>query len=167
MVKRQFPRPREVSELIGFKAPELNGRRRRLNAALTIYDLREVARRRTPRTAFDYTDGGAEAEVSLGRARQAFEDVEFHPSILRDVSKVDASTTVLGDRSALPFGIAPTGFTRLMQTEGETAGGGRYPFLPLNARHDLDRGREGRQPPGPQLVPAVRHASARDLLRPG
>jgi L-lactate dehydrogenase (cytochrome) len=124
MVKRQFPRPREVSELIGFKAPELNGRRRRLNAALTIYDLREVARRRTPRTAFDYTDGGAEAEVSLGRARQAFEDVEFHPSILRDVSKVDASTTVLGDRSALPFGIAPTGFTRLMQTEGETAGAG-------------------------------------------
>jgi L-lactate dehydrogenase (cytochrome) len=124
MVNRQFPRPREVSALIGFKAPELNGRRRRLNAALTVYDLREVARRRTPRAAFDYADGGAEAEVSLGRARQAFEDVEFHPSILRDVSNVDTSITVLGDRSALPFGIAPTGFTRLMQAEGETAGAG-------------------------------------------
>jgi isopentenyl diphosphate isomerase/L-lactate dehydrogenase-like FMN-dependent dehydrogenase len=98
-----------MSELIGFKAPELSRRRRWLNAALTIYDLRDVARRRTPRAAFDYADGGAGAEVSLGRTRQAFEDVEFHPSILRDVSNVDASTTVLGDRSALPFGIGPAG----------------------------------------------------------
>jgi L-lactate dehydrogenase (cytochrome) len=49
-------------------------------------------------------------------------DVEFHPSILRDVSSVDTSREVLGVRSALPFGIAPTGFTRLMQTEGEIAG---------------------------------------------
>jgi L-lactate dehydrogenase (cytochrome) len=56
------------------------------------------------------------------RARQAFEDIEFHPQILRDVSVVDPSVDVLGAPSALPFGIAPTGFTRLMQTEGELAG---------------------------------------------
>src|SRR3712207_8933216 len=46
------------------------------------------------RSAFDYTDGSAEAELSLRRARQAFRDIEFHPSILRDVSKVDTSSAV-------------------------------------------------------------------------
>ena len=105
-----------------FKKPELNGRKRRLDRALTIHDLRDIAKRRTPKAAFDYTDGSAEGELSLARARHAFEDVEFHPSILRDVSQVDTSATVFGGPSAMPFGIAPTGFTRLMQTEGETAG---------------------------------------------
>ncbi|MBO1901076.1 alpha-hydroxy-acid oxidizing protein [Leucobacter weissii] len=124
MVTRQFPRPAEIFELMSFKKPDLNARRRRLESALTIHDLRAIAKRRTPKAAFDYTDGSAEGELSLARARQAFEDVEFHPSILRDVSTVDTSTTVFGGPSALPFGIAPTGFTRLMQTEGEIAGAG-------------------------------------------
>jgi len=107
-----------------FKKPELNGKKRRLDKALTIWDLQAIAKRRTPRAAFDYTDGAAEGEISLARARQAFEDVEFHPSILRDVSAVDTTATILGGTSAMPFGIAPTGFTRLMQTEGEIAGAG-------------------------------------------
>ena len=107
-----------------WKAPELNARKRRLDAALTIEDLRTIARRRTPRAAFDYTDGAAEAEISLKRARQAFQDIEFQPSILHDVSSVDTSVEILGGTSALPFGIAPTGFTRMMQTEGEYAGAG-------------------------------------------
>jgi L-lactate dehydrogenase (cytochrome) len=50
--------------------------------------------------------------------------VEFHPEVLRDVAHVDTTATVFGEPSKLPFGIAPTGFTRLMQTEGETAGAG-------------------------------------------
>jgi L-lactate dehydrogenase (cytochrome) len=124
MTDRQIPKPGELFELMRFKKPELDARKRRLAAALTIYDLRDIAKRRTPRAAFDYTDGAAEGEISLGRARQAFEDVEFHPSILRDVSVVDPSTTIFGGPSALPFGIAPTGFTRLMHTDGETAGAG-------------------------------------------
>ncbi|HEY5879604.1 MAG TPA: alpha-hydroxy acid oxidase [Nakamurella sp.] len=122
MVKRQMPKAAEMLELIRFKKPEFNGRKRRLDTALTIDDLRRIAKRRTPAAAFDYTDGAAEGELSLRRARQAFEDVEFHPDILRPAPQVNASTTVLGDTSALPFGIAPTGFTRLMQTEGEIAG---------------------------------------------
>ncbi|MFC4245202.1 alpha-hydroxy-acid oxidizing protein [Gryllotalpicola reticulitermitis] len=122
MVQRQFPKPAEIFELMQFKKPELDAKKRRLESALTIYDLRRIAKRRTPAAAFDYTDGAAEMEISLARARRAFEDVEFHPSILTDVSHADPSTTVLGGPSALPFGIAPTGFTRLMQTEGETAG---------------------------------------------
>ena len=86
MVQRQFPNPREVREYLHFKKPELNMKKRRLGNALTIYDLRKIAKRRTPASAFDYTDGAAEEEISIARARQAFEDVEFHPSILKDAS---------------------------------------------------------------------------------
>lgn len=124
MVQRQFPRPGELLELMQFKKPEFNGTTRRLNSALTVYDLRNIAQRRTPRAAFDYTDGAAEFELSLSRARTAFEDIEFHPDILRPAEYVDTSTQILGGPSALPFGIAPTGFTRLMHTEGEIAGAG-------------------------------------------
>lgn len=124
MVQRQFPKPVELLELMQFKKPELNGTKRRLDAAYTISDLRKIAKRRTPKAAFDYTDGAAEGETSLARARQAFEDVEFHPDVLRPAADVDTSVEILGGPSALPFGIAPTGFTRLMQTEGEVAGAG-------------------------------------------
>ncbi|MEV7526917.1 alpha-hydroxy acid oxidase [Agrococcus sediminis] len=123
-MKRQLPRLGELAELMQFKRPDLDARRRRLDAALTIDDLRAIAKRRTPAAAFDYTDGAADGEVSLTRARQAFEDVEFHPDILRPAASVNTSTTVLGGPSSMPFGIAPTGFTRLMQAEGETAGAG-------------------------------------------
>lgn len=121
-MKRQLPKRRDLMPLIQFKKVELSPRQRRLTSALTIDDLRTIAQRRTPRAAFDYTDGAAEGEVSLARARQAFSDIEFNPSILRDVSRVDTSRTVLGKRVELPFGIAPTGFTRMMQAEGEVAG---------------------------------------------
>jgi L-lactate dehydrogenase (cytochrome) len=122
--QRRLPRPGDLAPLIRFKRPPLNPTDRRLAGALTIDDLRRIARRRTPRGAFDYTDGAADGEVSLARARQAFQDVEFRPSILRDVSTVDVSRSVFDRPTALPFGIAPTGFTRLMHTEGEVAGAG-------------------------------------------
>ncbi|MCD7101035.1 alpha-hydroxy acid oxidase [Pseudoclavibacter sp. 13-3] len=124
MVTRQFPKPSEIFDLLHFKPIDLNGRRRRLNSALTIWDLRRIAARRTPRAAFDYTDGAAEDEISLRRARQAFRDIELHPSVLHPATDVDTSCEIFGGPSALPFGIAPTGFTRLMQTEGEVAGAG-------------------------------------------
>ena len=122
MTRRQLPHAHDLAPLLKFKRPELSPKRRRLEKALTIEDLRRVAKRRTPKAAFDYTDGAADGEVSLARAREGFADVEFVPSILRDVSTVDTSREVLGGRVALPFGIAPTGFTRMMQTEGEIAG---------------------------------------------
>ncbi len=122
MVQRQFPKPAEIAELLRLKPPELDAKKRRLAAALTIHDLRAIAQRRTPRAAFDYTDGAAEEEISIARARQAFLDIEFHPSILRGAGDVDTTCEIFGGPSALPFGIAPTGFTRLMQTDGEVAG---------------------------------------------
>lgn len=121
-VQRQLPHPTEIFDLIKFKKLDLNLKRAHLSDAQTIDDLRKIAKRRTPAAAFDYTDGAADDEISMNRARQAFKDVEFHPSILNDVSNVDTSCEVFGGPSALPFGIAPTGFTRLMQTEGELAG---------------------------------------------
>ncbi|MCB2411638.1 alpha-hydroxy-acid oxidizing protein [Demequina sp. TTPB684] len=121
-MSRRVPRPSELRPLLSFRRFEPNARKRRLARAFTIADLRSIAKRRTPRGAFDYTDGAAEEELSLGRARQAFRDIEFHPAILRDVSRVDTSVEILGGRSTLPFGIAPTGFTRMMHAEGETAG---------------------------------------------
>ncbi|NLS10695.1 alpha-hydroxy-acid oxidizing protein [Nesterenkonia sp. MY13] len=123
-VQRRVPKPADLAPLMQFKKFDFNASRRRLSAALTIEDLRKIAKRRTPKAAFDYTEGAAEGEFSLARARQAFEDVEFHPAILRDVSEVDTSCEIFGGPSSLPFGIAPTGFTRLMQTEGEIAGAG-------------------------------------------
>lgn len=113
---------RDLAPLMQFKRPEFNATKRRLRSAHTIEDLRRIAKRRTPKAAFDYTDGAAEDELSIQRARQAFRDIEFHPTILRDVSTVTAGWDVLGGPVALPFGIAPTGFTRLMHTEGEIAG---------------------------------------------
>jgi isopentenyl diphosphate isomerase/L-lactate dehydrogenase-like FMN-dependent dehydrogenase len=121
-MKRQLPRPQDLRPLVRFKRPAVNLTRRRLDAALTVGDLRRIAKRRTPRAAFDYADGAAEAEISLARARHAFAELQFNPAILRDVSAVNTGWDVLGQRAELPFGIAPTGFTRMMQTEGERAG---------------------------------------------
>lgn len=121
-VQRRVPKVRDLAPLLQFKRPRLNATRRRLDAAYTIEDLRAIAKRRTPKAAFDYTDGAAEYELSIQRARQAFRDIEFHPTILRDVSQVTAGWNVLGQPVVLPFAIAPTGFTRLMHTEGEIAG---------------------------------------------
>ncbi|HEX6150328.1 alpha-hydroxy acid oxidase [Nocardioides sp.] len=121
-MRRRTPRARDLAPLLRFKRPTWSAKERRLSRALTVEDLRRVAKRRTPRAAFDYTDGAADGEVSLARAREAFADVEFRPAILRDVSSVDTSRDVLGRRAAVPFGIAPTGFTRMMHAEGEIAG---------------------------------------------
>jgi isopentenyl diphosphate isomerase/L-lactate dehydrogenase-like FMN-dependent dehydrogenase len=121
-VRRQFPKPSELAPLLQFSLPTLRRKKRRLEQAYTIWDLREIAKRRTPKGPFDYTDGSAESEVSLERARQAFRDLEFIPSILKDVSTADLTRKSLGETFAMPVGIAPTGFTRMMQTQGEIAG---------------------------------------------
>lgn len=120
--KRRFPNPKDLLQLLKFKKFIWNPRERRLKGAYTIYDLRTIAKKRTPQAPFDYTDGSADSEISLQRARQAFEDIEFNPNILRDVTDVDLSSVVLGKRVSMPIGIAPTGFTRMMHTEGELAG---------------------------------------------
>ncbi|AIY01586.1 putative oxidoreductase [Arthrobacter sp. PAMC 25486] len=120
-LKRRIPKYSEIAPLMQFKKPEFS-RASKLRRASTIWDLRDMAKRRTPKAPFDYTDGAAEAEITLRRARQAFLDIEFRPGVLRDVSSIDLGTEILGRHSTMPVGIAPTGFTRMMQSEGEYAG---------------------------------------------
>jgi L-lactate dehydrogenase (cytochrome) len=110
-----------VAQLLRPRPFVLDPTDRRLSTAYSIPDLRRLARRRAPRAVFDYTDGAAEGEISLRRARRTFRDIEFHPHVLRGVADLDTSTEILGKRSALPFAFAPTGFTRMMHHEGERA----------------------------------------------
>ncbi len=121
MTHRRLPRWSELRPYLRTGPIHVSPVERRLASAATIADLRRVARRHVPRAVFDYVDGAAESETSLQRSRDAYARVEFVPSVLRDVSKVDPSTTILGRPAALPLVYAPTGFTRLMHQEGEPA----------------------------------------------
>ncbi|MEO7234070.1 MAG: alpha-hydroxy acid oxidase [Lapillicoccus sp.] len=119
--RRRLPRWSELSPLLQMQPRESDPVARRLARAHTIGDLEAIARRRVPRSVFDYVAGAAEGEVSLERSRDAYRRVEFLPQALLDVSTVDLTTRLLGRPSALPLVLAPTGFTRMMQHEGEPA----------------------------------------------
>ena len=114
-------RVREVRALIQVKPPRLDRRAARLEACNTVEDLHRLARRRLPRPVADYVDGGADEELTLANNVAAFRRRQFTPRVLTDVSQVDASTTLLGQRSALPLGLAPTGYTRMISPLGEPA----------------------------------------------
>jgi len=119
-VGRRIPQWDEIKPFIKLRRPGI-GPEARLASAASIWDLRDIARRRTPRAPFDYTDGGADEEITLRRSREAYRRVEFNPTVLQDVSEADLSTTLLGAPSSMPLALAPTGFTRMMQHEGEPA----------------------------------------------
>ncbi len=121
MDNRQMPKWSELRELLQFRRLELDPVERRLAKAFTIADLREGARKTTPRAVFNYTDGAAEEEITIARCRQAFRDIEFVPSVLRDVSSPDPSTEIFGATLAFPLVLAPTGYTRMMHNDGEKA----------------------------------------------
>jgi len=88
---------------------------------LNIADLRRLAKRRLPRSVFDYIDGGAEAEVTLRENCRAFEEVIFRPRNAVANVPVDLRTTVLGTSLELPFILAPVGSTRMFYPRGEEA----------------------------------------------
>ena len=84
-----------------------------------VEDLRSLARRRVPRAVFDYLDGGAEGEITLRENCRAFEEVTFRPRHAVAVPGCDFRTRVLGFDLALPFLLAPVGYSRLMHPGGE------------------------------------------------
>ena len=92
-----------------------------LSRYVNIADLRLAARRRLPRVAFDYIDGGADGEVTLRENSRAFEDVTFRPRSAVAIKSCDLSTTVLGQRFELPFLLAPVGSSRMFYPRGEEA----------------------------------------------
>ncbi|QNE89180.1 alpha-hydroxy-acid oxidizing protein [Corynebacterium incognita] len=121
-MKRQLPQVGELKNLLRFDPPTLDRRAARLSKATDVTDLRKMAKRRTPKPAFDYVDGAAMREATHDETRAAFRDMRFVPNILRGADNVSLGATIAGGESALPFGIAPTGFTRFMHAEGEDAG---------------------------------------------
>jgi L-lactate dehydrogenase (cytochrome) len=86
---------------------------------VNIQDLRIAARRRLPRSVFDYIDGGAEGEVTLRENVRAFEDVTFRPRSAVKIPAPDLRTTVLGTPIAVPFIFAPVGSSRMFWPRGE------------------------------------------------
>ncbi len=112
---------RTLRSVLRFRRFETDPVLRRLSRAANVADLRRIARQRLPGGVFDYIDGGAEDERSLQRNVAAFQQVEFRPRILVDVANVDTSTEVLGQPLAFPLVLAPTGFTRMADPQGELA----------------------------------------------
>ena len=89
--------------------------------ALNIAELRRLARRRLPRGVFGYIDGGAEDEVTLRANTAAYRRRWFAARVLRDMSAVDTGVTLLGQPLPIPLVLAPTGFTRIADPQGELA----------------------------------------------
>ncbi|OEX93197.1 alpha-hydroxy-acid oxidizing enzyme [Corynebacterium sp. BCW_4722] len=121
-LNRRLPDVAELRSLMHFPLPSVNRREARLAKAADIWDLRAIAKRRTPTPAFDYVDGAAGDESTARRTRDVFNQVELVPRVLSPNPEVDLSVEIAGQRSALPVGIAPTGFTRFMHSEGEDGG---------------------------------------------
>jgi len=119
--KRKFPSLPYFWSLIDFSLPSLNPYRGKLNRAQNIADLAKVAKKRVPKVVFDYVEGSAVEEVSFRRQRECWDRVEINSRVLRDVSKIDTSESILGKKVDLPIFFSPTGYTRLMHHVGEPA----------------------------------------------
>ena len=104
---------------VQFRKFEVDPVARRLRTAVTVDDFRRIARRRLPRGVFDYIDGGAEDERTMDANAASFANLEFLPNVLRDVSRIDTSTTLLGKHIPLPLVLAPTGYSRIAHSQGE------------------------------------------------
>ena len=89
--------------------------------AYNIFDLREMAMRRTPKGVFEFVDRGTEDEVSLKNNRAVFDRLRFKTRTLVDVSKRNQDPTIFGAKHTMPLVIAPTGTAGLMWFEGELA----------------------------------------------
>ena len=118
-MKRQFPRWKNIKPLLGWSLPKFPLQDRKLKRAVNLAELRILASKRVPKAVFDYVDGGANDEISYKRSAEVFSNVQFNARVLRDVSKVDLTTRIVGQDSALPIIFAPTGYTRMMHYEGE------------------------------------------------
>jgi L-lactate dehydrogenase (cytochrome) len=110
-----------LRSVLRFRRFELDADKRRLATAANVDDLRRIAKRRLPGGVFDYIDGGAEDERTMRANREAFAKYRFRPRVLRDVSAVDVPTSLVGRPLALPLVLAPTGFTRIADPQGELA----------------------------------------------
>ena len=136
-----------------------------MKAMTCIEDLRRAARRRVPRAFFDYAEAGSFAEETLRANRADIERIRLRQRVLVDVSERDTSTTILGERVALPLALAPIGLGGLQWGNGGDPGvsgrpGGGHS---LHAHHDVDLLDRGCRGSGREavLVPALCHEGSR------
>jgi L-lactate dehydrogenase (cytochrome) len=84
-----------------------------------IEDLRQIARRRVPRAFFDYAEAGSYSQETLHANRQDLERVKLRQRVLVDVSQRDLTTTIIGEKVALPLALAPIGLCGMQHGDGE------------------------------------------------
>lgn len=87
--------------------------------AASIPDFRELARRRLPHFLFEYIDGGSYSETTLRRNVEDLRDIALRQRVLRDVSGLDLSTELFGQKVALPVALAPIGLAGMNARRGE------------------------------------------------
>ena len=112
-----------------------------IQSAINLEDMRQLARRKLPRLAFDFIEGGVDDELCLKRNRDAFEKHRLLPRYLRDVSKRDQSVVLFGRTYASPIGISPTGLAGLWRPgadlmQAAAARDANVPFLLSSASNN-------------------------------
>jgi L-lactate dehydrogenase (cytochrome) len=112
---------RSLRSVLRFGRLEANAAERRLARAASVADLRRIAKQRLPSGVFHYIDGGAEDERTLAANEAAFAAVTFRPRVLAGHTSVDVQSTILGVPLAYPLVLAPCGFVRIADPEGELA----------------------------------------------
>jgi len=118
-LKRQFPRWKNIKPLLGWSLPKDAFADRKLKKVVNLAEMRLLSKKRVPKAVFDYVDGGANDELAFIRSQEVYSRVEFKARVLRDVSKIDLTANIVGQKSALPIIFAPTGYTRMMHYQGE------------------------------------------------
>ena len=118
-MKRQFPRWKNIKPLLGWSLPKDPFADRKLKKVVNLAEMRLLSKKRVPKAVFDYVDGGANDELAFIRSQEVYSRVEFKARVLRDVSKIDLTANIVGQKSALPIIFAPTGYTRMMHYQGE------------------------------------------------
>ena len=130
-----------------------------MNGVVNIEDLRKLAKKRLPKIAYDFIEGGTDDEVGLVTNEQAFRKARIVPRYLVDVSVRDQSTTLFGRTYSSPIGIAPTGLAGLFRRGAdlmlaEAARDANVPFIMSGSSTGLD-GSPRQARPRPWLVPAL------------
>ena len=118
-MKRQFPRWKNIKPLLGWSLPKDLLADRKLKKVVNLAEMRLLSKKRVPKAVFDYVDGGTNDELAFIRSQEVYSRVEFRARVLRDVSKIELTTNIVGQKSSLPIIFAPTGYTRMMHYQGE------------------------------------------------
>ena len=120
-IKRQLPNPKYFASMLVWRLPLLHKYRRNIESAVSVQDLAKIAKKKVPKSVFDYVEGSALHEISASRTHEAYRRAEFQPSLLKNVENIDTTIEIFGKVVALPIIFAPTGYTKLMHYSGEAA----------------------------------------------